>query len=148
MPNDEQMTMQHIQFFYHQELPVPGSQAKPVTYPVCEWRAPKGHAIEDAQHPLNRFVCSWLTSDMADVARCNEALGALAQLQSHSLAEWFADGDMFCVDFKTSGVQFNQSNVGPEDTDWWNLPEGRFALAEVNAALHAWRDFLVKPVKH
>jgi hypothetical protein len=83
------MTMQQIHFFYHQELPVPGSKAKPVTYPVCEWRAPKGHAIEDAQHPLNRFVCSWLTSDMADVARCNEALGALAQLQSHSLAEWF-----------------------------------------------------------
>ena len=140
--------MQHIHFFYHQELPVPGSKAKPVTYPVCEWRAPKGHAIEDAQHPLNRFVCSWLISDMADVARCNEALGALAQLQSHSLAEWFADGDMFCVDFKTSGVQFNQSNVGPEDTEWWNLPEGRFTLAEVNAALQAWRDFLVKPAKH
>lgn len=142
--------MQHIHFFYHQELPVPGSTAKPVTYPVCEWRAPKGHAVDDAQHPLNRFVCSWLTSDMADVARCDEALSALAQLQSRtqSLTEWFADGDMFCVDFKNSGVQFNQSNVGPEDTDWWNLPEGRFALTEVNAVLQAWRNFLAKATKH
>ncbi len=140
--------MQHIHFFHHQELPVPGSTAKPVTYPVCEWRAPKGHVSDAAQHPINRFVCSWLTSDMADVARCDEALSALAQLQSHSLAEWFADGDMFCVDFKPNGVQFNQSNVGPEDTDWWNLPEGRFALAEVIAALQAWRDFLAQAAKH
>jgi hypothetical protein len=115
---------------------------------VCEWRAPKGHASDAAQHPINRFVCSWLTSDMADVARCDEALSALAQLQSHSLTEWFADGDMFCVDFKADGVQFNQSNVGPEDADWWNLPEGRFALAEVMAVLQAWRDFLAQAAKH
>ena len=142
------MTMQHIHFFYHQELPVPGSSAKPVTYPVCEWRGSQGHAHVDAQHPLNRFVCSWLTSDMADVARCDEAMSALTQLQYHSLTEWFADGDMFCVDFKLSGVQFNQSNVGPEDTEWWNLPEARFALSEVNAALKAWRDFLAKAAKH
>lgn len=142
------MTMQHIHFFHHQELPVPGSGAKPVRYPVCEWRAPKGHANDDAQHPFNRFVCSWLTSDMADVARCDEALSALAQLQNHSVTEWFADGDMFCVDFKVSGVQFNQSNVGPEDTDWWNLPEGRFALADVIAVLQDWRDFLAKAAEH
>jgi hypothetical protein len=142
------MTMQHIHFFLHQELPVPGSNAKPVTYPVCEWRGPKGHASTDAQHPLNRFVCSWLTSDMSDVARCDEALSALTQLQNHRLTEWFADGDMFCVDFTVQGVQFNQSNVGPEDTDWWNLPEGRFTLAEVNAVLHAWRDFLAQAAKH
>jgi hypothetical protein len=148
MPNDESITMKHIHFFHHQELPVPGSAAKPVSYPVCEWRAPKGDATDADQHPLNRFVCSWLTSDMAEVARCDEALQALAQLENHSLTEWFADGDMFCVDFKTSGVQFNQSNVGPEDTDWWNLPEGRFALAEVKAVLHAWRDFLAKSAKH
>lgn len=140
--------MQHIHFFHHQELPVPGSTAKSVTYPVCEWRAPKGHANDDAQHPLNRFVCSWLTSDMADVARCDEALSALAQLQNHSVTEWFADGDMFCVDFKPNGVQFNQSNVGPEDTDWWNLPEGRFALADVIAVLQDWRDFLAKAAEH
>jgi hypothetical protein len=44
-------------------------------------------------------------------------------------------------------VQFNQSNVGPDDTDYWNLPEGRFALSEVNALLQAWRDFLVKHAK-
>jgi hypothetical protein len=142
------MTMQHKHIFHHQELPVPGSSDKPVTYPVCEWHGPQGHAHADAQHPINRFVCSWLTSDMADVARCDEALSALAQLQNHSLTEWFADGDMFCVDFKPNGVQFNQSNVGPEDTDWWNLPEARFALAEVNAALKAWRDFLAKAAKH
>ena len=138
------MTMQHIHFFHHQELPVPGSTAKPVTYPVCEWRGPMGHASDATQHPLNRFVCSWLTSDMADVARCDEALSALAQLQNHSLTQWFADGDMFCVDFKPGGVQFNQSNVGPEDTDWWNLPEARFDLPDVKAALQAWRDYLVR----
>jgi hypothetical protein len=141
------MTMQHIHFFHHQELPVPGSLAKPVTYPVCEWRGPQGQVVDAAQHPLNRFVCSWLTSDMADVARCDDALSALALLQNHSLAEWFADGDMFCVDFKLQGVQFNQSNVDPEDTDWWNLPEGRFALTDVMAVLQAWRDFLAQAAK-
>jgi hypothetical protein len=142
------MNMQHIHFFHHQELPIPGSAAKPVTYPVCEWRAPEDHANDTAQHPMNRFVCSWLTSDMADVSRCDEALSALAQLNNHDLTEWFADGDMFCVDFKTHGVQFNQSNVGPEDTAWWNLPEGRFELADVNAVLLAWRDFLANAAQH
>jgi hypothetical protein len=90
MPNDEPTTMKHIHFFHHQELPVPGTTAKPVSYPVCEWRAPKGDAMDADQHPLNRFVCSWLTSDMAEVARCDEALQALAQLESHSIPEWFA----------------------------------------------------------
>jgi hypothetical protein len=140
--------MKHIHFFHRQELPVPGSTAKPMAYPACEWRAPQGDAADPHSHPMNRFVCSWLTSDMADVARCDEALDALAQLDAHSLTEWFADGDMFCVDFKPSGVQFNQSNVGPDDTDYWNLPEGRFALSEVKAVLHAWRDFLAKEAKH
>jgi hypothetical protein len=139
--------MKHIHFFHRQELPVPGSTAKPMAYPACEWRVPHGDVADPHSHPMNRFVCSWLTSDMADVARCDEALDALAQLDAHSLTEWFADGDMFCVDFKPSGVQFNQSNVGPDDTDYWNLPEGRFALSEVNALLHAWRDFLVKHAK-
>jgi hypothetical protein len=66
------------------------------------------------------------------------------QLASGALTEWYADGDMFCVDFKPSGVQFNQSNVDPEDTDWWNLPEGRFDLSDVKAALQAWRDYLMR----
>jgi hypothetical protein len=139
--------MKHIHFFHRQELPVPGSTAKPMAYPACEWRAPHGDVTDPHRHPMNRFVCSWLTSDMADVARCDEALDALAQLDKHSLTEWFADGDMFCVDFKPHGVQFNQSNVGPDDTDYWNLPEGRFSLSEVSALLHAWRDFLVKHAK-
>ena len=135
-----------LRCFIQTQAPVPGSAAQSVHYPACEWVSDDGTG--DHQHPLNRFVCSWLTSDMADVARCDEALSALAQLQNHSLTEWFADGDMFCVDFTVKGVQFNQSNVGPEDTDWWNLPEARFALADVNAALKAWRDFLAKAAKH
>jgi hypothetical protein len=148
MPNDEPMTMQHIHFFYHQELPVPGSTAKPVTYPVCEWRAPKGHVSDDAQHPLNRFVCSWLTSDMAELPRCDEVLQMIAQIENATRQEWFVDGDAFNVNMQANGVQFNPSNVGSEDTDWWNLPEGRFTLAEVKALLLAWRDFLAQSVKH
>jgi hypothetical protein len=38
--------------------------------------------------------------------------------------------------------------VGPEDTDWWNLPEGRFVIAEVKAMLQAWREILAQPVKY
>lgn len=136
--------MTALHFLYRQEQPPPGSTAKPVTYPACEWHASDGEKADSAEHPLNRFVCSWLTSDMAEIARCDEALEAITQIETHSLNEWFADGDMFCVDFKASGVQFNQSNVRPEDTDWWNLPEGRFTLQEVTAMLQAWRDFLVE----
>ena len=96
---------------------------------------------------MNRFVCSWLSSDMSDVSRCDEVLHALAQIERHTWTEWFADGAMYCVDFKTHGVQFNQSNVGPEDTAWWNLPEGRFSLAEVKDVVRAWRDFLAQDAK-
>jgi hypothetical protein len=138
--------MKQLHFFHRQELPVPGSHAKAVTYPACEWRAPADYAADVTQHPLNRFVCSWLTSDMAELTRCDEALQAIAQLQQHTRQEWFADGDAFCVDFKPSGVQFNQSNVGPQDTAYWNLPEARFTLSEVTEYLHLWRYFLAQSV--
>jgi hypothetical protein len=121
---------------------MPGSSAQPITYPACEWRSSQGEA--DFAHPLNRFVCSWLTSDIAEITRCDEVLEAIGQLESGALDEWYADGNMFCVDFKPKGVQFNQSHVGPEDTDWWNLPEGRFDLSDVKVALQAWRDYLMR----
>lgn len=136
--------MEHVHFFHRQELPWPGSEAQPVTYPVCEWRPPEAAFLDVHKHPLNRFVCSWLTSDMTDVARCDEVLAAIRQLENQHLSEWFVDGEMFCVALTRDGVQFNQSNVGPEDVEWWNLPEGRFTLAEVHALLQLWRNFLVR----
>ena len=134
--------MQHIHFFHHQALPVPGSSAKPVSYPVCEWRGPKGHASDDALHPLNRFVCSWLTSDVSTVERCQEVLDAMGQIESGQHVQWFADGDAFNVDFSANGVQFNQSNVGPEDATWWNLAEAKFSSDVVQALLKSWLVFL------
>ncbi len=136
------MNIMNLHFFQRQQQAVPGSLAQHISYTACEWRLPQGEV--DFAHPLNRFVCSWLTSDMSEVKRCDEVLDAIAQLETGAFAEWYADGDMFCVDFKPSGVQFNQSNVGPEDTNWWNLPEGRFDLSDVNAALQAWRDYLMR----
>ena len=134
-----------LRCFIQTQAPISGSTAQPVRYPACEWVGDDGAV--DPQHPLNRFVCSWLTSDVSDVARCQEVLDAMAQIESGQRAQWFADGNAFCVDFKASGLQFNQSNVGPDDTDWWNLPEGRFSLPEVKAVLHAWCDFLSKATK-
>jgi hypothetical protein len=132
-----------LRCFIQTQAPVPGSGAQSVRYPACEWGG-EGGAV-DHLHPLNRFVCSWLTSDMAELPRCDEILDKIAQLEAYALQTWFVDGDMFCVDFKSHGVQFNPSHVGPEDTDWWNLPEGQFTLAELKPMLLAWRDFLVQP---
>ena len=122
------------------QAPVPGTSAQPVYFPACEWLGDAG--VVDHAHPLNRFVCSWLTSDVNTVERCQEVLDAIAQIEAGQRTPWFADGDAFGVDFSASGVQFNQSNVGPEDTAWWNPSEGRFKLADVNALLGLWRDFL------
>ena len=129
-----------LRCFIQTQAPIPGSGAQPVCYPACEWVDDDGAA--DPQHPLNRFVCSWLTSDVNTVERCLQVLDAIAQIEAGQRAPWFADGDAFGVDFSASGVQFNQSNVGPEDTAWWNPSEGRFKLADVNALLGLWRDFL------
>jgi hypothetical protein len=135
-----------LRCFIEEQAPVPGSAARTVRYSACEWVSDDGTV--DHQHPLNRFVCSWLTSDMAELLRCDEVLQMIAQIEDATRQEWFVDGDAFNVDMLANGVQFNPSNVGPEDTDWWNLPEGRFALAEVKAMLNAWRDFLAQPVKY
>ena len=135
-----------LRCFIEEQAPVPGSAAQPVRYSACEWVSDDGTV--DHQHPLNRFVCSWLTSDMAELLRCDEVLQMLAQIEDTTRTEWFVDGDAFNVDMQANGVQFNLSNVGPEDTDWWNLSEGRFAIAEVKAMLNAWRDFLAQPVKY
>ncbi len=135
-----------LRCFIQTQAPIPGSTAQPVRYPACEWVGHDG-AVDD-QHPLNRFVCSWLTSDVNTVARCEEVLDAIAQIEDATRTEWFVDGDAFNVDLQAKGVQFNPSNVGPEDADWWNLPEGRFTLAEVKTKLSAWRDFLAQLATH
>ena len=123
-----------------EQAPVPGSAAQPVRYPACEWVGDDGAV--DQQHPLNRFVCSWLTSDVSTVERCQEVLDAMGQIESGQHVQWFADGDAFNVDFSANGVQFNQSNVGPEDATWWNLAEAKFSSDVVQALLKSWLVFL------
>jgi hypothetical protein len=129
--------------FFREQLPVPGSHAPGVRYPACEWHV-SGSAEEVARHPMNRYVCSWLTSDVSALARCDAVLQAIAHIETQQRAEWFADGDAFCVDFSATGAQFNPSHVGPEDIGWWNLAEARFELAQLKPLLHAWRDFLAQ----
>jgi hypothetical protein len=129
-----------LRCFIQTQAPVPGSGAQPVHYPACEWVGDDGTV--DHLHPLNRFVCSWLTSDLNTVARCQEVLDAIAQIQAGQCAQWFADGDAFCVDFSASGVQFNQSHIGPDDGTYWNQLEGRLTSAQVHDAVFKWKFFL------
>lgn len=135
-----------LRCFTQTQAPIPGSAVQPVRYPACEWVGDDGAV--DQQHPLNRFVCSWLTSDVNTVERCQEVLDAIAQIETGQRTQWFADGDAFCVDFSATGVQFNQSNVGPEDIGYWNQPEAQFTLVQVKELLRAWRDFLAAPAQH
>jgi hypothetical protein len=126
--------------FIQTQAPIPGSGAQPVHYPTCEWAGDDG--LVDHLHPLNRFVCSWLTSDLNTLERCQEVLDAIAQIQAGQRTQWFADGDAFCVDFSVDSVQFNQSNVEPEDTTWWNLPEAKFRPDSVLGLLESWLVFM------
>ena len=135
-----------LRCFIQTQAPLPGSAAQPVHYPACEWVGDDGTVAH--QHPLNRFVCSWLTSDMADVAHCDEVLHAMTQIEDGAREKWFVDGDAFNVDMQADGVQFNQSNVDSDDLAYWNQPEGRFTWLEVKALLCAWRDFLAAPAQH
>ncbi len=126
--------------FIQTQAPVPGTGAQPVHYPACEWVGEDGRV--DHRHPLNRFVCSWLTSDMAEWPRCDEVLQVMAQMEGGTRTPWFVDGDAFTVDIQPDGMQFNPSHVGPEDAAYWNQPQGRFALSEVATLLREWRDYL------
>lgn len=126
--------------FIQTQAPIPGSTAQPVRYPACAWVGDDGTV--DHQHPLNRFVCSWLTSDVSEVQRCDEVLQAMAQVENTTRQAWFADGDAFNVDIGINGVQFNQTHVEPEDTSYWNQPEGQFTVSEVKTLLLAWRNYL------
>ena len=130
-----------LRCFIQEQAPIPGTAAQPVRYPACEWVGDEGEV--DLQHPLNRFVCSWLTSDMAEWQHCDEVLQVMAQIEGATRDAWFVDGDAFAVDLHANAVQFNASHVGPEDTAYWNQPNGRFTLPEVKTLLIAWRDFLV-----
>jgi hypothetical protein len=129
-----------LRCFIQEQAPHPGSGAKPVCYPVCEWVGDDGTV--DHWHPLNRFVCSWLISDMAQVQRCDEVLHAMAQCGNATPHPYFIDGDAFNLDMQNCLVQFNASHVGPEDTLYWNQVEGQFAVEAVTTLLRAWRDFL------
>ena len=132
-----------LRCFIQEQAPIPGTNAQAVRYPACEWVGDDGKV--DPQHPLNRCVCSWLTSDMAEVQRCDEVLQVIAQIEEATRTEWFVDGDAFNVDLNANGVQFNPSNVGPDDAAYWNQPEGKLTLLEVKQLLHTWRDFLATP---
>lgn len=129
-----------LRCFIQEQAPIPGTAAQPVRYPACEWVGEDGQV--DWQHPLNRFVCSWLTSDMAELPRCDEVLEVMAQIADARRREWFVDGDAFDVDLQAHAVQFNLSHVGPEDAAYWNHPDGQFALVAVKAMLLVWRNFL------
>jgi hypothetical protein len=85
---------------------------------------------------------------MVELQRCDEVLQMMAEIEDATRTEWFVDGDSFNVDMQANSVQFNQSNVGPEDTAYWNQSEARFAWLEVKAMLNAWRDFLAQSVKY
>ena len=129
--------------FMQTQHPVPGSDAAPVHYPVCEWVGEGGQV--DLQHPINRFVCAWLTSDVNTIEHCQDVLAALGQVASGQRTHWAVDGEAFNVDVHPSGLQFNFSHVGPDDAGWWNLPEACFALAQVRDLLSAWCAYLREP---
>ena len=129
-----------LRCFIQTQAPVPGSTAQPVHYPACEW---VGEGAEvDVCHPLNRFVCAWLTSDVNTVERCQDVLAALGQVASGQRTHWAVDGDAFNVDVYAHGLQFNFSHVGPDDQGWWNLPEGCFAIAQVRELVSTWCQYL------
>jgi len=140
------MMARNFHCFYRQQLPVPGTHAQVVTYPACEWRV-AGETGDVSMHPLNRFVCSWLSSDLSEVSRCDEVLHAMTQIEAGDGQEWFADGDAFTVDICSACIQFNPSNVGSDDTAYWNQPQGRFTFEEVRSLLRVWRDFLAAAEK-
>ena len=123
-----------------EQAPLPGSDAQAVHYPVCEWVGDGGEI--DAEHPLNRFVCAWLTSDVNTVEQCQNVLDVLAQVASGQRTHWSLDGDAFNVDVHPHGLQFNFSHVGPDDTAWWNLPEGRLPMQPVCELVSSWCRYL------
>ena len=129
-----------LRCFIQEQAPIPGTVAQPVRYPVCEWVGDDGPV--DVQHPLNRFVCAWLTSDVNTLERCQEVQAVLAQVASGQRAHGAVDGDAFNVDVQPQGVQFNFSHVGPDDLAWWNLPQGRFSISAVRDVLSAWGQYL------
>mgnify|MGYP000125495783 CR=1 FL=1 len=129
-----------LRCFMQEQAPVPGSAAQPVRYPACEWVGDAGEV--DLHHPLNRFVCAWLTSDVDTVERCQEVLDVLAQVASGQCTHWALDGDAFNVDVQAHSLQFNFSHVGPNDQAWWNLPEGCLAMHPVHESLSAWCRYL------
>lgn len=131
-----------LRCFIQEQEPIPGTAAHPVSYPVCEW---VGHGGEvDLHHPLNRFVCAWLTSDVNTIERCQEVLAAIAQIEAGKRAQWFVDGDAFCVNFSSSGVQFNFSHVGPDDASFWNLAAAKFDLSFLRKIYLVWFKFVLK----
>ena len=129
-----------LRCFMQEQAPIPGSAAQAVRYPACEWLGEGGEL--DLQHPLNRFVCAWLSSDVNTVAQCQDVLAGMSQVASGQRTHWAVDGDAFQVDVHARGLQFNFSHVGPDDQGWWNLPEGRFALAHVRELLVVWCRYL------
>jgi len=131
-----------LRCFIQEQAPVPGSAAQTVRYPACEWVGDEGEV--DLHHPLNRFVCAWLTSDVDTVERCQEVMDTIAQIEAGQRAQWFADGDAFCVDFSASGVQFNFSHVGPDDAAFWNLAAAKFDLLLLKQLSLAWFQFVFK----
>jgi hypothetical protein len=128
-----------LRCFIQELAPFPGSGAQPVYFPACEWVDDTGWV--DHLHPLNRYVCSWLTSDVCSVALCEEVLTAMAQVESGERTQWFFDGDAFSVDFARHSVQFNQSNVTRADEAWFDQRGACVSTQQVLTLLTQWLSF-------
>ncbi len=125
--------------FIQELAPIPQSGAQPVYFPACEWVDDNGRV--DDLHPFNRYVCSWLTSDVSSVELCEEVLAAIAQVESGERTKWFFDGDAFSVDFLKHSVQFNQSNVTCVDEAWFDQESACVSTHHVLTLLKKWHSF-------
>lgn len=128
-----------LRCFIQELAPIPQSGAQPIYFPACEWVDDNGWV--DALHPFNRYVCSWLTSDVSTVELCEEVLAAIEQVESGERAQWFFDGDAFSVDFDRYSVQFNQSNVTRADEAWFDQRGACVSTQQVQTLLKQWLCF-------
>jgi hypothetical protein len=96
---------------------------------------------EGLDSPYNKYLCGFICSDIQSCNSCDEVLNKIRKMESGESEgeEW--SGNAWDVNIQKSGVQINNQYIH----EWNNLPEGRFTLAELKAALQGWKHFLEMP---
>ena len=95
-------------------------------------------AVGAVSQPFDKYLCSWLSSDIDTVNGCVAMLSQIIELENGTRDLVLGGGNAWFVEIYREHVQF-ELQTSNDHLDW---PIWKCSLIQVKAALTGWKQFL------